>query len=140
MKPSQLFKEKHKPKRLGRFLEVSGSCKPACEFEAHAVISGKHELAEAARMILARFSIRIDDPVNGVWLPNFQRNIPHEKMPKAPAHRTVHTKQYYANLTALLEDVETEEELVEVLAKVKSRLMQGKFPYKAGDVIDVTDW
>ncbi|NRD75652.1 AHH domain-containing protein [Shewanella sp. VB17] len=140
MSNSQLVKERHVPPRLGKHMSVSGMPKPSLDFEAHAIISGASQYAIAARAILARYKIRIDDPVNGVWLPNFVRNVPHDKMPKAPAHRTVHTIQYYLNLDEVLVDVNSKEGLVDILSKIRSRLVEGRFPYKDGNEIDVEDW
>ena len=140
MKNRQLVSEKHVPPRLGKHMSVSGMTKPAKDFEAHAIISGASQYASAARAILAKYKIRIDDPVNGIWLPNFVRNVPHSKMPKAPAHRTVHTIQYYLNLDELLLDVDSRESLVDLLCKVRSRLVEGRFPYKSGNEINVGDW
>jgi len=136
-----LVKEKHKSNRLGRNISVSGMPKPSTtDFEAHAIISGSNQYAKAARAILARYKIRIDDPINGVWLPNFARNVPHDKMPDAAAHRSIHTVQYYLNLDEVLADVNSKEDLVDVLSKIRTRLVQGRFPYQAGDEIDVEDW
>ena len=135
-----LVKEKHVPPRLGKHMSISGMLKPDLDFEAHAIISGASQHAIAARAILARYKIRIDDPINGVWLPNFTRNVPHNKMPQAQAHRTLHTIQYYLNLDEVLADVSSREDLVDILSKVRCRLVEGRFPFKSGDDINVEDW
>jgi len=140
MKNREFRKERHVPPRLGKHMSVSGMPKPSPDFEAHAIISGASQHAIAARAILARYKIRIDDPVNGVWLPNFLRNIPNNRMPNAPAHRTIHTVQYYLNLNQVLFGLTSKDDLVDVLSKIRNRLTEGKFPYKRGDQIDAGDW
>ncbi|WP_444995616.1 AHH domain-containing protein [Aliikangiella sp. IMCC44359] len=140
----ELLKEKHDSARLGRFLNASGYAKPAEEFEPHALISGNHPQARAARIILARLGIRIDMPINGVWLPNFKRNVPHKIMPNAPAHRTVHTGQYYRNVVILLQHNLTQsnprKEVIKTLKKLNERVQQGQFPYKEGEIINARNW
>ena len=135
-----LITEKHNSKKLGKHMEAIGSLKPAKEFEAHAIISGGSEYARSARILLARYGIRIDDPVNGVWLPNFKKNVPHVKMPHAAAHRTIHTPQYYVNLLAVLDLSDSKEDVTRVLSKVRERLIQGRFPYIKNSKINERNW
>ena len=140
MSRRELVSEKHNSKLLGKHLFATGSSKPAKEFEAHAIISGGSEYARSARIILARYGIRIDDPVNGVWLPNFKKNVPHNKMPNAPAHRTIHTPQYYVNLLAVLVVAGSKEEVPKTLSKVRKRLTEWRFPYQKHSRINERNW
>lgn len=53
---------------LGQNLELLGSFKcSGCQ--AHHLIPGNMQTADAARQILARYHININSPLNGVWLP-----------------------------------------------------------------------
>ena len=94
MSQKELIEEKHRSKRLGQYMNTVGYNKLSKDFEAHAIVSGKHFRAIAAREILAQFNIRIDDPTNGIWLPNFNKNLNKYKQ-YTTAHRSVHKKTYY---------------------------------------------
>ena len=140
MSATALGTEAHDSQRLGRHLTAAGKPRPGDHYEAHAIVSGEHKHARAARVILARYRIRIDDPDNGAWLPNFKRNTPAPAMPGAPAHRTIHTQQYYLNITSLLSQVTTERQARQLLQQIGRRLQEGTFPYKKGDKINPANW
>lgn len=97
MSMKDLIDENHSSKRLGEFLRTEGYSRPDTNFEAHALVSGGHSRAKVAREILAQFNIRIDEPANGLWLPNYKRNL---KLytDYNHSHRTVHRKVYYLNI------------------------------------------
>ena len=135
-----LIAEKHKSPRLAKHLNAIGKIKPDDNCEAHALVAGGARRAKAVRAILARWKIRIDDPVNGVWLPNFARNTPHPLMPDALAHRKTHTKQYYVNIEQILTLAEataqSREGIIRALAKISADLVLGKFPIEEGQKVN----
>ena len=124
---SELMKEDHSSLRLGKFLETAGYSRPDQNFEAHAIVSGGHARAVIARDILAQFNIRIDEPSNGVWLPNFKRNL--DQYPGYRfAHRSIHRKTYYLNITACLEQAMSPMHARAILRRVAQGVVTGRFP------------
>lgn len=100
---------------------------------AHHVVAWNDERAVMARAILMQFNIDIDSADNGVVLPTGIKNTPHKKMPNAYAHATIHTKVYYANITALLTNASqlhnaTKEDIIATLQDIALDLQQGAFP------------
>jgi len=127
MSHAELMKEDHSSLRLGKFLETAGYSRPDQNFEAHALVSGGHARAVIAREILAQFNIRIDEPSNGVWLPNFKRNL--AQYPNYhSAHRSVHRKTYYLNITACLEQAMNPMHARAILRRVAQGVVTGRFP------------
>lgn len=124
---SELINEKHKSKRLGDFLKASGYDRPTQDFEAHAIVSGQHFRAVAAREILASFDLRIDDPINGVWLPNFKRNLDKYKE-YSSSHRSIHKRWYYINITDCLQQAMSKDHASAILRRVAQGLITGSFP------------
>lgn len=123
----ELKQEKHSSTRLGCHLEASNYEKPCGDFEAHAVVSGGHKRAIAAREILAQFNIRIDEPFNGLWLPNFKRNL-HLSPQYSFAHRSIHKKVYYLNITACLEQAMSPKHARVILRRIAQGIVNGRFP------------
>lgn len=128
MTKQQFLKEEHDPKRLSRHLKASGFTRPP-NVAAHAIVSGTHPEAKAARKILAKFKIRIDDPDNGVYLPRDSRFIPHENMPDAANHAKVHTDEYYINVTNILNTATTALECRVALKLIAKKLRNGSLEY-----------
>ncbi|SIS42056.1 MAG: hypothetical protein C9355_06055 [Thalassolituus maritimus] len=124
----QFLSEEHKSSRLSRHIKATGETRPI-NVAAHAIVSGTHPEARAARRILANFRIRIDDPDNGIYLPRNSRFIPHEKMPKAINHAEMHTEQYYANVTSMLGTATSELECRLALRLIARNLREGKQEY-----------
>ncbi|WP_444998630.1 AHH domain-containing protein [Aliikangiella sp. IMCC44359] len=93
------------------------------------MVSGSHPEAESARQILAKFQIRIDDPDNGVYLPQDSRFIPHEDMPDASNHAKVHTKLYYINITNILSSSRSKQDCRVALKMVAKKLKSGTLEY-----------
>ena len=126
MSHQQMIEEEHDSGRLGEHLRISGYDKPTDDFEAHAIVSGAHQKAQIARMILAQFHIRIDDPSNGLWMPNFKRNM--KRYPDYDkAHRTVHGKIYYLNITACLQQAMSPLHARAILRRIAQGLVTGSF-------------
>ena len=128
MSRQELLSEQHKPNRLSRFVKATGICRPT-NTAAHAIVSGCHSEAVAAREILANFNIRIDDPDNGVFLPRNKAYIPHPKMPDACNHAELHTKRYYMNVTTILSTATSELECRLALRLIGKKLKDGTLEY-----------
>ncbi len=128
MNHQQFLKEIHSPKRLSKHMKATGLVRPP-NVAAHAIVSGTHPEAKAARRILAKFKIRIDDPDNGVYLPRDARFIPHEKMPDAANHAKVHTDEYYINVTNVLSTATSALECRVALKLIAKKLRDGTLEY-----------
>ncbi len=122
------LKEEHSADRLCRHIKAQGVKRPP-NVAAHAIVSGSHPEAKAARKILAKFKIRIDDPDNGVYLPRDSRFIPHEEMPYAAAHAKVHTEEYYINVTNILNTTTSSFECRVALKLIAKKLRDGTLEY-----------
>ncbi|MCO1333140.1 AHH domain-containing protein [Microbulbifer sp. OS29] len=126
MSRQELMSEKHKPSRLGRHLKYVSGRRPL-NVSAHAIVSGTHPAAKAARSILARWKIRIDDPGNGVFLPRDSRYIPHKELPLAKNHAQLHTHEYYLNVFNMLSSSNSEQECRLILRLIADQLRNGTF-------------
>ena len=124
MTRQQFLKESHDSKRLSRHIKAIGISRPP-NVAAHAIISGGHPEANAARKILAKFKMRIDDPDNGVYLPRDSRFMPHENMPDAANHAKVHTDEYYINVTNILNTATSQLECRVALKLIAKKLQNG---------------
>jgi aspartyl/asparaginyl beta-hydroxylase (cupin superfamily) len=71
--------------------------------------------ADAARKVLNRFGIDMDDPANGVFLPPAQ-------------HVRLHTNEYYDAVNQELAAASTKAEAEDILRSIARRLAEGKFP------------
>lgn len=95
-----LLEEEHHPtNNLAKFLYAVGEPKPTVEHEAHHIISGKGrynpQAILRARLNLHMAGIGINDPHNGIWLINFNKNKAHDWATKdAPPHRKIHRYNY----------------------------------------------
>lgn len=130
MSRQELLSEKHKPKRLSRYMKATGRVRHT-NVAAHAIVSGAHTNPEAmaARRILARWNIRIDDPDNGVFLPRDSRYVPHKNMPDAVTHSRLHTREYYINVASMLSQTKSETECRLALRVTAQQLQSGKWKY-----------
>ncbi|WP_281648161.1 AHH domain-containing protein [Parendozoicomonas sp. Alg238-R29] len=128
MSPSELRAEKHKSSRLGENLIAIDKEKPHGDFEAHHIVAGGAKRARRARKLLASLGIRVDDPINGVWLPNYVKNVPHPEMKEAYPHRPVHTPSYYLNIENILTQTMSRDQAHWVLNKVARELQTSSFP------------
>jgi len=133
MTPEELEAEKHDSLRLSKHMAAGGDPRPHELCDAHAIISGAHRDAAELRAVLAWFQRRIDDPINGCWLPRNTAAI--SSMPdwlrKAVPHSRIHRKKYYGWLNdevISMSLVRTEAQLVEALRFVEHRLQSGTYP------------
>lgn len=128
MDEQSLMDEPHKSDRLGEFL----GCRPHKKCHAHAIVAGAHPRSAAARAILAWYELRIDDPVNGCWLPENTAalNVMPKWLKKAVPHSRIHRNGYYfwldtvINLTA----IKSKDDLETALSDAATRLQASTFP------------
>ncbi len=100
--------------------------------DCHAMVSGVHTEAAKARAVLAWYERRIDDCINGCWLP---RNTDAKKhMPTwligAVPHSRIHRFNYYFWLNSIInaDVIESEKQLIEKLAMIEFKLQTSTFP------------
>jgi len=129
MPQESLLAEKHRPQKMARYMSATGAGKKPPNTATHSIVSGSHELAEAARSILAKFKIRIDDPANGVFLPKNRNHVPHSHMPNASNHAEIHTDKYYLNITNQLSLATSRSECVAILKAIAIALQRGEQVY-----------
>ncbi|MCI0507600.1 MAG: AHH domain-containing protein [Gammaproteobacteria bacterium] len=124
----ELENEKHQSERLAEFLGK----RPHSKCHAHAIVSGGHPRAAAARAILAWFEMRIDDPENGCWLPENTAAL--REMPswlkRAIPHSRIHRNGYYfwLNTEVNLTSIKESKDLLFRLKQVAARLQNFAFP------------
>ena len=96
--------------------------------DTHHIVGRVHELAFAARAYLFAWGIGINDADNGVFLPRYEATRI-ARMPYAPNHQGLHTREYYLNVTLRLDPVaEVSVTAVRtVLKEIKSELIAGTF-------------
>lgn len=96
--------------------------------DAHHIVGRLHDLASAARSYLFSWGIGINDADNGVFLPRYE-TTQIAKMPNAPNHQGLHTKEYYLNVTLRLQAIEDDDasEARLALRGIKQELIAGTF-------------
>ncbi len=128
----QLVEERHRSARLAKMLERTGDKRPSPRCDAHAIISGGHSLAAPARAVLAWCHRRIDDPVNGCWLPRGVEDKPYmpDYLREALPHNRLHHSGYYDWLNREITPVriKSDADLVRRLHLIKTRLQASKVP------------
>lgn len=132
MTPEELEDEIHNSARLAGFMAASGNSRPHSLCHAHAIISGGHTGAARARTVLAWFQRRIDDPINGCWLPCNTAAKPQmpKYLSKAVPHSRIHRKGYYRWLQGIvnLVSVKTDQDLQTALKMITLKLQNSTFP------------
>lgn len=132
MSLAELRSEEHNSSKLSENMGRMGDPRPHSLCDAHAIISGAHPKAAVARLILAKRGRRIDDPVNGCWLP--RNTEAKKKMPRrlqnAVPHSRIHRHQYYNWLASrvTLATAKTADALDRVLASTACALQSGSHP------------
>lgn len=95
MSRRELRWETHYSQRLGKNLRLAGKPRPDEKCQAHAIVAGADPSAGEMRGMLAVMGMRVDDPVNGVWLPAHEDDIPHWALPNAVAHSWLNHAGYH---------------------------------------------
>jgi len=116
--------EEPSAEKLDRALKAAGEKKPPGT-AVHHIVAGKAPLAEAARKVLRKFGIGINDASNGVYLPCNSR-LPCD----APGaiHSQIHTEKYFKAVELALRRAATREEVIEILRAIAAALKAGGYP------------
>lgn len=131
MTEARLRQEAHESQRLGAYMHATGDMKPHRECDAHAIISGAHDWAAPARLVLAIYDIRIDDPCNGAWLPRNTKAKPH--MPAwlrfAVPHSRIHRWEYYRWVNSVVSkiNIKNRKHLIAELRTIEFHLQTSTF-------------
>lgn len=131
----ELQAENHHPtKTLARNLAAIGEAKPTTFHEPHHIIPGKGKYEqidmELCRLNLHGFGYGINDPINGVWLRNYEQNKYDDwATPKSPSHRPLHNANYEDWISdQFLNDNLPEEIFTNRLRIAKYKLKTGSHP------------
>ncbi len=98
---------------LGRNLEKAGFARGVNEV-AHHIVAGNSKKAEYARSVLEKFSVGINDAVNGLFYD-------------ASKHAKMHTDEYYQKVNGILEQVTSKNELTTALQDIATQITEGTF-------------
>lgn len=109
---------------LAKALKLAGKIRLPGEFAHHIVAHGDARAREA-RAILAKFGIKLDEAVNGVFLPGFKRS---PNVHGKAVHSTVHTDAYYAAVERNLKVATNKSQVEEVLRTIAANLEKGIMP------------
>jgi hypothetical protein len=109
---------------LGVALEASGIPRPK-GYAAHHIAAGGAERAEAARRILQKFNIGINDVSNGVFLPADRAT---QVIAGETIHSTLHTRKYYDAVNEALKNATTRQEAIDILQGIGRALQSGDYP------------
>ncbi|TCI02437.1 hypothetical protein EZV61_13855 [Corallincola luteus] len=125
--------KKHSEKLCENMHKAGRGSRPG-NVEAHHIVAWDAKRAVWARLRLAAFGIDIDHEANGVYLPNFKRNVPIPGIPTDKSHRQTHTPQYYMNVEFLLKETIAEglgrRGIIETLREIGEELYDGEFPLR----------
>jgi len=109
---------------LGRNLKLAGFFRLPGEFAHHIVAHGDRR-AKNALDILKRFGIKVDEAVNGVFLPGYKTSPnPTGKI----IHGNLHTDEYYRRVEAALNLANTKGDAVRILRGIAWKLEHGMMP------------
>jgi hypothetical protein len=132
MTSAELKAEKHKSSRLADHMRRAGDPRPSDLCDCHAVVSGGKSEAIAIRAVLAWLKVRIDDSVNGCWLPRDWADRLHmpNHLRKAVPHRRIHHAMYYQWLLRFIHParIRTTDQLIFALRFARQCLQSGSVP------------
>lgn len=130
----ELAKEEHHPTtKLAKFLTAVGEPKPTRNHEAHHIICGKarhrQRLMAFARLSLHEHGIGINDPINGVWLCNTEKNKMEDwATPESVSHRRIHRYNYETWIGQAFASPENKSQFIGKLRTMKLRIKMGSMP------------
>jgi hypothetical protein len=116
--------EEPSSEKLDRNMRAAGVKRPPGT-AAHHIVAGKAAPAEAARAILRKFGIRLNDAENGVYLPCNTKTPCGES---GAIHSTLHTREYYRAVESALARATTRGEALSALRDIAEALETGRFP------------
>ncbi|NMF47842.1 hypothetical protein HHL01_06575 [Pseudoalteromonas arctica] len=130
----ELAEEEHHPtEKLAKFLRAAGEPKPTSYHEAHHIVCGKgryrQRLTYAARLRMHSFGIGINDPTNGVWLRNFEKNKSDDwATPDTVSHRRLHRHNYEVWVSTSLRTKVNKLDFINALRGVKIKIKNHMMP------------
>jgi hypothetical protein len=130
----ELAEEDHHPtEKLAKFLRAAGEPKPTSNHEAHHIVCGKgrylQRLTYAARLRMHSFGIGINDPTNGVWLRNFEKNKSDDwATPDTVSHRRLHRHNYEVWVSTSLRTKVNKLDFINALRGVKIKIKNHMMP------------
>lgn len=132
MNSEQLRSERHNSTRLADHMRRGGDPRPSSRCDCHAIVSGGRKEAIAIRAILAWLKVRIDDPINGCWLPRDWSDRAHmpNHLRRAVPHRRIHHAAYYRWLLERVNPamIRSSEQLIHALRFARTLLQNGAVP------------
>lgn len=132
MKFPALRQEEHDSGRLAENMADVCDPRPHELCDCHAIIAGKHAKAAPLRLLLAKLGRRVDDPVNGCWLPHNTAAV--KSMPvrlrKAVPHSRIHRNHYFKWLNSRItaRTAKDTASLDRLLVETMHRLQSSTFP------------
>ncbi|WP_428818812.1 AHH domain-containing protein [Microbulbifer sp. MCCC 1A16149] len=128
-----LAKEKHHPTRkLEKNMAAADEPKPSPAHVAHHIIPGKGRWIQAAildvRLSLHEHGVGINDPLNGIYLPDNKDSRHHWATPKAPVHKELHCWNYEHWIVGALPDTLKKNAFMNRLSVIKRQLREGTHP------------
>lgn len=109
---------------LGRNMENNGTVRPA-DTAAHHIVAHSSPKAAAARAVLGKFGMDINDADNGVFLP---RSSSSANPTGAAVHSTLHTNDYYDAVNDALSGAQSRQDVQDILGSIRGSLQGGAFP------------
>lgn len=127
-----LLKEKHHPaKLLAKNLVANNEPQPSPDHVAHHIVPGKGRWLQDdildVRLALHDHGIRINDPVNGIFLPDKVKDKGHCCTPKAPVHKKFGWN-YERWIVNTLPDTLKKNAFLKRLEIIKQQLRDGNHP------------
>ncbi len=120
-KKAERWGEAANSKILRNNMLAAGKSEPNFNNAAHHIVAGDDPRAEAARNVLKKFNIDINNSTNGVFLPI------QEGLSKAAYHPKLHKNDYYQKVNERLLEATNKDEVLEVLNDIAKSLLDGSF-------------
>ncbi len=111
-------------KKLADALITAGIKRPDGT-DAHHIVALGHRLAAESRRILAQFGVKIDEAVNGVFLPS---NMKSSNPKNAIVHATLaNNHKYYKIVEIALQEAKSQADVIQILGRIRKALLDGTF-------------
>lgn len=111
-------------KILADSLTKAGVKRPA-ETSAHHIVASTSKNATAARGVLAKYRIDVNDAANGVYLPTKSTSANPNNM---SVHAKIHTEKYFKYVNELMGGARNRSEAIDVLSHIRRQLQGGYWP------------
>ena len=107
---------------LGNNLEAAGVVRPP-DTDAHHIVAFSDPRAAGIRRMLEKWSIDINSPENGVFLPNKPGST-------APGsyHPRLNNKEYHNQIDRDFLGVSSRQEALDILQRIREQLLNGNYP------------